>query len=217
MIKLEQVLSGMSLPVELSSFTVTSLRSDAIGLSWVTESEIENLGFILDRRDTESEYQDWIEIASYLTNPAIVGQGSSSKRTEYSYTDESIEPGMVYEYRLADVSYQGAFESHTMTVLATTPALQLPSEYALHQNYPNPFNPTTAISYSLPEQSEVILIFDISGQEVATLQEAESPPGNYEVQWNGLDQSGNPVSTGMYLCRLEAGTFTQTIKMVYLR
>ena len=77
-----------------------------------------------------------------------------------------------------------------------------PSDFRLDQNYPNPFNPITTISYDLPEQATVSLrIFDIQGHEITTLQESEKPPGNYEVQWNGVDQYGNPVSTGVYFCR----------------
>jgi len=93
-----------------------------------------------------------------------------------------------------------------------------PSTAILLQNYPNPFNPTTTISYDLPQQSLVKLtVFDIRGQQVAILQEDERPPGNYQVQWNGIDQSGNPVSTGVYFGRLQAGDYTKTIKMVYLQ
>ena len=74
------------------------------------------------------------------------------------------------------------------------------------------------ISYSLPKRSDVTLtVFDIRGQEVTTLHDATKPPGNYEVQWNGRDQSGNPVSTGVYFCRFQADNFWQTIKMVYLK
>ena len=94
----------------------------------------------------------------------------------------------------------------------------IPSVYSLAQNYPNPFNPNTTISYSLPDQSPVNLtVFDISGQEVTTLQDTEKPPGNYEVQWNGLDHRGNQVSTGVYFARLNAGSYSETIKMVYLK
>jgi len=96
--------------------------------------------------------------------------------------------------------------------------ISIPDGYTFHQNYPNPFNPTTTISYSLPEQSLVKLtVFDIRGQEVMMLQDSEKPPGNYEVQWNGLDQQGNQVSTGVYFARLQAGDYSQTIKMVFLR
>ncbi|NQV14271.1 T9SS type A sorting domain-containing protein, partial [bacterium] len=99
-------------------------------------------------------------------------------------------------------------------------------EFALYQNFPNPFNPSTTISYSLPERSRVKLtVIDIRGREVITLQDESKSPGSYAVQWNGMDRFGNPVSTGLYLCRLQvvdpatgrAGNFSQTIKMVYLR
>ncbi|NQT61352.1 MAG: T9SS type A sorting domain-containing protein [Candidatus Marinimicrobia bacterium] len=94
----------------------------------------------------------------------------------------------------------------------------IPAVYSLSQNYPNPFNPTTTISYGLPEQSTVKLtIFDIFGQEVTTLLNTSKPPGSYDVHWNGSDDSGNPVSTGVYFCRLEVGDFSQTIKMLYLK
>ncbi|MBC8192503.1 MAG: T9SS type A sorting domain-containing protein [Candidatus Marinimicrobia bacterium] len=92
-----------------------------------------------------------------------------------------------------------------------------PNHYALHQNYPNPFNPTTNINYSLPEHSAVKLaVFNILGQELMTLLNEVQQAGNYKVQWSGLDKSGTPASTGVYFCRLEAGDYRQTIKMIYL-
>jgi len=95
---------------------------------------------------------------------------------------------------------------------------EVPYVYNLVQNYPNPFNPSTTISYDLPEQTSVKLtVFDIRGQEVMLLHDNVKPPGNYEVQWNGMDQQGNHVSTGVYFARLQAGNFSKTIKMVYLR
>jgi len=102
-------------------------------------------------------------------------------------------------------------------VVSTEPYMRS-SEYRLQQNYPNPFNPITTIQYSLPEAGVVNLtIFDIRGHEIMTLLNAQKPPGNYEVQWNGLDQSGNQVSTGVYFARLQTGDYSKTIKMVYLR
>jgi len=94
----------------------------------------------------------------------------------------------------------------------------LPEEIILHQCFPNPFNPITTISYNLPEQSHVKLtVLDVIGREVTTLQDVTKPSGTYEVQWNGLDQSGCPLSTGVYFARLQAGEYTKTIKMVFLR
>lgn len=105
-----------------------------------------------------------------------------------------------------------------LDVVGLDDELNTPDQFLLQQNYPNPFNPSTTINYSLPYQSTVKLnVFDIQGQEVIKLQDTKKPPGNYKMQWNGLDQHGNQVSTGVYFCRLEAGEFSQTIKMVYLR
>ncbi len=105
-----------------------------------------------------------------------------------------------------------------LEVVAADNEVALPTEFALHQNYPNPFNPVTTISYAVPEQSKISLtVFDIRGQEVINLLNKENPPGNYEIYWNGQDQSGFQVSTGLYFARLESGEFSQTIKMVYLK
>ena len=96
--------------------------------------------------------------------------------------------------------------------------LRSPNDFILSQNYPNPFNPITTIQYSLPEAGSVNLtIFDIRGQEVTTLQDVAQSAGNYEVQWNGMDHSGDPVSTGLYFARLRAGDYNKTIRMVYLK
>jgi len=93
-----------------------------------------------------------------------------------------------------------------------------PRSHVLHQNYPNPFNPTTTISYDLPEQSAVHLtIFNVQGRQIASLQDEQQPAGSYHIKWNGINQAGIPVSTGVYFARLEAGSYIQTIKMVYLR
>ncbi|NQT62707.1 MAG: T9SS type A sorting domain-containing protein [Candidatus Marinimicrobia bacterium] len=203
-----------SLPVELSSFTARG-EAGLIVLEWITESEIDNLGFILERRTSSS---DWIEIASYQTHNSLTGQGSVTDQSSYSFIDLDVKPEEVYDYRLADISYTGEKEYYTLMLVGIKVESNLPSTIILSQNYPNPFNPTTTINYSLPMQSRVKLtVFDIRGQEVTTLQNVANPPGNQEVHWNGLDQQGDPVSTGVYFCRLDAGKISHTIKMVYLK
>lgn len=93
----------------------------------------------------------------------------------------------------------------------------LPSEFAL-KNFPNPFNPSTTISYDLPKLAEVNLtVYDVKGREVTTLVKTMRNAGTHNVQWNGLDDSGNQVSTGVYLAKLRAEDFSQTIKMLYLK
>ncbi|MCF7823034.1 MAG: endonuclease [Candidatus Marinimicrobia bacterium] len=111
-----------------------------------------------------------------------------------------------------------------IALISTDPGI-IPDDYTLVQNYPNPFNPYTSISYDLPEQSAVSLtVFDVRGQEIKTLEQSEKSPGSHEITWNGLDQSGNPVSTGVYFCHLQIGTpnsggvrFSKTIKMLMIK
>ncbi|NQU67234.1 MAG: T9SS type A sorting domain-containing protein [Candidatus Marinimicrobia bacterium] len=94
----------------------------------------------------------------------------------------------------------------------------LPKDYSLRQNYPNPFNPTTTISYDLPVQTMVTLtVYDIKGRTITTLTDSHQLPGAYSIQWGGTDDSGIPMSTGLYLCRLQAGDHNKTIKMLLLK
>ncbi len=94
----------------------------------------------------------------------------------------------------------------------------LPESFELSQNYPNPFNPTTTIKYFLPEVANVELtIVNIMGQTVRTLVSAMQAPGEHAVTWDGRDQSGVPVSSGIYLYRMNAGDFSQTRKMVLMK
>ena len=112
----------------------------------------------------------------------------------------------------------GQFIVVDQSTTSTEPVPVGPEAFALAQNYPNPFNPTTKISFNVPEHSQVRLtVFDTLGKEVRNLVQTGKPPGFYEVQWNGLDGSGSPVSTGVYFCRLQAGEYSETIKMVLLR
>jgi len=94
----------------------------------------------------------------------------------------------------------------------------LPTEFKLTANYPNPFNPATTIAFELPQSSPVkIEIFNILGQKVATLVNDVRDAGRFEVVWNGLDESGKSVSSGIYFCRMTAGDYTGTLKMMMMK
>ncbi len=96
--------------------------------------------------------------------------------------------------------------------------LAQPADYSLNNNYPNPFNPTTTISFSVPEASHVELkIFNMLGMEVATLYRGDAIPGSYDIKWNGKSNTGNVVPSGVYFYRVDAGSFTETKKMVLLK
>jgi len=93
-----------------------------------------------------------------------------------------------------------------------------PLDFALQQNFPNPFNPETTIQYQLARRAPVLLeIFNILGQRVATLVNEVQKAGKYSLVWNGRDQHGNRVASGLYIYRLKADTFVETRKMVLTR
>lgn len=86
----------------------------------------------------------------------------------------------------------------------------IPTTVRLHQNYPNPFNPTTVISYTIPSSESIVLkIFDALGREVTTLVNKHQSAGNYKVEFDG-----NNLSNGIYFCRLTAGSYSVTNKII---
>jgi len=89
----------------------------------------------------------------------------------------------------------------------------LPTVYSLYNNYPNPFNPSTTINYDLPKQSNVTLkIYNIVGEEIATLINQEQNAGRYQVQWNAAQ-----LASGIYFYQLKSGDFVSTKKMILLK
>ncbi len=104
------------------------------------------------------------------------------------------------------------------------PVNTTPQKFLLASNYPNPFNPTTTIRYGLPESSDVsVIVYDITGREIIQLVDSRVPAGDRRVVWNGRDQHGNPVASGLYIYRLVAKSnqtkqvFTQSNKMVLMK
>ena len=94
----------------------------------------------------------------------------------------------------------------------------LPDTFVLEQNYPNPFNPSTQIGYYLPQETDVrVEVFNLYGQKIADLFSGVQAAGRHQVQWDGRDQTGTQVSSGMYVYRLQTERFTQTKKMVLLK
>ncbi|MGE5805069.1 MAG: FlgD immunoglobulin-like domain containing protein, partial [Ignavibacteria bacterium] len=96
--------------------------------------------------------------------------------------------------------------------------LSISRSYSLLQNYPNPFNPYTDINFSLPVSSFIKLtINDITGQQIKSLINEEKRSGNYSVKWDGKDDSGRLVSSGVYFYRIQANDFIMVKKMILLR
>jgi len=132
---------------------------------------------------------------------------------------DQLNGKLIYDMRLAESRlYAARFDGLWYLPLDPTdipePRPSLPSAFILGQNYPNPFNPNTNIDYSLPAKSHIAVeIFNLLGQKVRVLLDQEQPAGAHTVAWDGLDESGNPVASGIYLYRIRSGDFSLAKKM----
>ncbi len=134
----------------------------------------------------------------------------ASKR---DFVDETARPGVRYIYSLV---VEGE-ESGEVRLLSVT-AERAPLTVQLFQNHPNPFNPATSIRYSVPHASHVILnVYSPSGRLVRTLVNRKQSAGVHEVSWDGTNNAGDLVASGIYLCRLHVGKVTQSKKMTLLK
>ncbi len=109
---------------------------------------------------------------------------------------------------------------HTKSIVVNVPSGMpaVPSAFYLGQNYPNPFNPSTTIRFGLPEASEVrLVIYNMTGQHVATVVSGRLNAGVHTVQWNGRDGKGKAVASGTYLYRLETEKFIDAKRMVFMK
>jgi hypothetical protein len=93
------------------------------------------------------------------------------------------------------------------------PVTPMPVVFALEQNFPNPFNPTTVVRYQVPAVSDVrIVVYDMLGREVGVLVNERKPPGTFEVKWDGTR-----FATGVYVCRMIAGEYVKTRRMLLIK
>jgi hypothetical protein len=111
--------------------------------------------------------------------------------------------------------YQPDFLGEGVAKIAVS---NLPTQFRLSQNFPNPFNPATTLEYDLPGNCDVtIKIYNILGQEVATLLNEQKEAGRYKISWDGQDKDGEKVSTGIYFYRIKAGDFEESKKLLLVK
>jgi hypothetical protein len=192
------------IPVELTSFTATA-NNNEVTLDWTTATETNNSGFEIERQVCrgQSAVGNWNSIGF------VPGFGTTTEPKSYSFIDESVTSG-TYKYRLKQIDFDGSF---TYSNEAEVSVDFTPKEFVLYQNYPNPFNPNTVISYQLPVSGNVTLkLYDVLGNEITTLVNEEKQAGVYEVEFDG-----SSLASGMYLYKLQVGTFVQTKKMILLK
>ena len=195
------------IPVELISFTASVLQNEkVVQLNWTTATETNNSGFEI-LRCTQND-KEWETIGF------VPGFGTATEPKAYTFIDKNVTTG-TYKYHLKQIDFDGSFTYSNEIEVAVDFA---PKEFVLYQNYPNPFNPKTTIKFAVPsviasgaKQSQFVTlkVYDILGKEDATLVNEEKQPGVYEVEFDA-----SSFSSGMYLYKLQAGTFIQTKKMI---
>ncbi len=187
------------LPVELASFTAVTNRNN-VTLNWATSKETNNQGFDVERSLVGAN--SWAKVGT------VTGNGTTTETKSYSFT-ERVTTGN-YSYRLKQIDFNGNFEYHN---LSSEVNVGVPSEFAMSQNYPNPFNPSTKIDYDIATDGNVsVVLFDMSGREVAKLVNEFKTAGYYTVNFNASN-----LSSGMYFYRISAANFAQTKKMVLVK
>jgi protocatechuate 3,4-dioxygenase beta subunit len=190
--------------VELVAFSAQVVPYQGVTISWKTAYEVGNVGFQILRSVTVAGPYEALN--SELVPPR-------PDRT-YSFADVTAKVGQTYHYRLADVDAMGRTTLHPpLTVVVPVPA-----QYKLCQNFPNPFNPVTTLRYELPKCEAVrLLVFDVMGRVVRTLVDRQQEPGYHTVTWDGRNEVGQSVGSGVYYVRLEAGDFRAVVKMALVR
>jgi len=195
--------TGTIIPVELSSFSA-SVNGNNVTLNWSTATETNNSGFYIERSVISNEVRNlfWESIGF------VNGTGTTTETQSYSFIDNNLEVGK-YQYRLKQLDYDGTVEyTNTIDVEINAPTI-----FTLEQNYPNPFNPSTVISYQLPVGGNAIIkVYDILGNEVATLVNEQKPAGSYNVTFDA-----STLPSGIYMYKLQAGSFIETKKMLFLK
>ncbi len=195
--------AASEIPVELASFTAQADEKE-VELSWITETELNNSGFSIERKNAES--QSWNEIAF------VQGHGTTTERNSYTFKDTDVKMG-VYYYRLKQIDYDGTFE-YSDAILVEVFS---PSDFRLEQNFPNPFNPNTVIEFSVPQDSRVTLqVYSSIGELVTTLINRNLEAGYHRVNFFGIS-----LPSGTYVYQLKAAseneTFVETKKMLLLK
>ena len=146
----------------------------------------------------------WTEVNTGLTNTNVL----------------SLAPDLLSGNLFAG-TYGGVWRRPLSEIITSVEqhASGMPFHFSLEQNYPNPFNPATSISYQLPKSGSVQLtIYNLMGQHIRTLVNAYQPTGTYQVKWDGRDESGTHVSSGIYFYQLKAqNDFIETKKMMMMR
>jgi len=198
------------IPVELTAFT-SNISGSNVTLNWITALEANNMGFEVERASSSNTHlsggtsplQVWEKIGF------VEGKGTTTSVSTYSFTDKGLSSGS-YNYRIKQIDFDGTSKYYNLTELVE---IGTPDRFELSQNYPNPFNPSTIISWQSPVSGhQVLKVFDVLGNEIATLVNEFKNAGVHEVEFYATE-----LASGIYFYQLNAGSYTEIKKMILIR
>jgi len=187
----------------------------SIHLKWAATNEINNYGFSVQK---SVDLNEWTEINF------INSQGTIADTNYYALIDSPITVSGTYHYRLKQIDFDGSYRFSNVVpvdiiVVSINDFHSTDKGFLLYQNYPNPFNPATKIKYSIPSNLSSLAsrpvslkVYDMLGNEVATLVNDEKAPGQYEIEWNAVG-----LASGIYIYQLQIGSFINSRKMLLLK
>jgi hypothetical protein len=207
---------GQTLPVTLSNFMAVVSSENFVNLAWTAETETNHSGYNIYRNEAKDLNN------AIMINAHLIDQGSEiGTQNNYFYTDFEVYTNIVYYYWLESVSLNGTSDFYgPLTVTIGDPTQEplppvVPMVTKLYNAFPNPFNPNTNIRYSLKEAGKVkIEIYNMKGQIIKNFSQEHNSPGFYQISWDGRDENGKLVSSGIYLYRLTTGKYTAAKKMI---
>jgi len=207
--------------VEFGSFTsengVYSLPISLSKTSGVLSVYTEiNLGSNVEYKSVTSRLPEgWIVSSKFENGVLKVAMAGTEALNAGSYAVVNLT--LANKEAVATVEGSAKLNDETSSTLVAK-VREIPAEFALSQNYPNPFNPTTSIKYQLANNANVkLVVYNMLGQVVKTLVSQEQEAGYYTIKWNGTNDFGGKVSSGIYIYRIIAGNYISTIKMNLLK
>jgi len=182
--------------------------------------------FVITNWVDYSEENPWYYLVVAKSDEDVVTLSNIGETAIYSATlDVEMQPDWNLEDLYAVAIVQD-WDNHEILQAAQVNLIptsvndpMIPAEISLYQNYPNPFNPTTTISFDLAQTTTFVNleIYNMKGQKVKQLISDQLSAGKHSVIWNGNDENGKPVSSGIYFYKLKSGVYTSTKKMILMK
>lgn len=197
----------------------SNINSGSITFSWEESSDPngESLSYRFISTSTEIDNQDVdTSVTSFSVSYADIIEDMTNNNVTLSSIEWTVHVTDGIDTVEADnapfsVAIDGGYAMNTYPE-------GVPSQFALHHSYPNPFNGYTILSYSLPQESDILLnIYDLQGRLVKTVAQGHQGVGRFDASWDGTGNRGQSVSSGVYLAQLQAGNFVAKRKVVYLK